>query len=78
LVADLPPGQKTKLTKLKALIDDDTALKDLSKEQEEELINNLLKYHENRSGIHANNTTAAWDILCTSDIMTDLVHTFIC
>lgn len=79
MVADLPPGQKTKLAELKALVDDDAALKDLSKEQEEELINNLLEYRENRrSGVRANNAAAARDILCTGDTMTELVRTSIC
>jgi len=76
---DLPPGQKMKLTELKALIDNDDSLKNLSKEQEEELINKLLEHHDTKkNGLCANNAAAACDILCTGDAMTDLVHTTEC
>jgi len=74
LATDLPPGQKTKLAELKALVDDDDTFKNLSKEQEDELIDNLIEHRDNRKhGVRANNAAAARDILCTGDAMTDLV-----
>jgi hypothetical protein len=77
---DLPPGQKTKLAELKALgDDDDDSLKNLSKEQEEELINKLLEHRDTKkNGLRANNAATAHDILCTGDAMTDLVRTTEC
>ena len=76
---DLPPGQKTKLPELKALVDDDDSLKNLSKEQEEELINKLLKHCDTKkNGLWANNAATAHDILCMGDAMTDLVRITVC
>src|SRR6202044_1498276 len=53
---DLPPGQKMKLAELKALVDDDNSIKNLSREQEEELINKLLEHRDiKKNGLRANN-----------------------
>lgn len=74
MATDLPLGQKTKLAELKALVDDNDTFKNLSKEQEDDLIANLLEHCDSRKhGVRANNAAAARDILCTGDAMTDLV-----
>jgi hypothetical protein len=76
---DLPPEQKTKLAELKALVNDDNSLKNLSREQKQELINKLLEHHDTKkNGLCANNAAAAHDTLCTGNAMTDLVCTTAC
>ena len=65
-----------KLAQFKALIDDDDTFKNFLKEQEVELIDNLLEYCDNKkNSVCTNNAVAACDILCMGDAMTDLVWT---
>ena len=63
--AELPPGQKLKLAKLKGLTEQD---KDLTEEQEQEFLDKLAEHREHKTTSSCtSNAAAACNMLCTSD-----------
>jgi hypothetical protein len=67
-IQDLPPGQKVKMSELKALAADDEAMQNLTPEEEQDFIDKLTEFREQKTtGVRANNAAAARDMLCTSD-----------
>lgn len=67
------------LEDLVQLAKDDSKLNNLSKEQEEDLIDSVLEMRQEKvTGVRANNISAAQDVLRTSDRMIVEVSTIHC
>lgn len=68
MILDLPPGEKIQLQDLKNLVTSDEKLQNLTKEQEQMLMDKLVQHRDGKTtSVRSSNAAAARDILCTSD-----------
>jgi hypothetical protein len=77
---DMPPGERVKLAEIKRMAENDADYQNLTKDQEQQSKNELIKFRElKRSGARPSTCSAAQDICFTSErISTEVHNMFIC
>ncbi|KAI6103352.1 hypothetical protein EDD16DRAFT_1493521, partial [Pisolithus croceorrhizus] len=75
---DRPSGTKYSLTEIQKMVKDDEQLQNLMQEALEQHVIALNEHHDMKiHAVRANNVTAAWDVLVTTDRITKEVCSFI-
>jgi len=65
---DLDPGEKSSLLELQKMASDDSALRNMTREQKDDICNKLVEYRTHKAtSSRANNIAASQDMVRTSD-----------